>query len=590
MSARQVIGALFYLRATSLRNALIARFARLKQPKYLVGAIVGVVYFYWLIFSRGVFGRARQTAGLDETLPLAQMSTVVAIAALLVTILAALYWLWPRSRAALTFSQAEIAFLFPAPIDRKTLIHFRWINAQLRILFTSLLLALFSGAWSFVPGNAAVRIFGWWLLLSTLDLHAVGSSFALTRLLDRGMTSLRRSALTIAIAAVAIGGALLGSWRGLRPPEPGTLADPSAVFDYIGSLLATEPLAWLLAPARWAVQPLLAHDWRAFVAALGPALALYALHYLWVLRSEVSFEEASVAKAEKVAARRTALLRDGNVRFGGERKARPPPFALAGKGRPEIAFLWKNLLASASYLQRPRVALVAVAVIVVGSFGIRMLDLPPLPVVVGFISIMCAGYTLVFGPMLARQDLRHDLPNADILKTYPLPGWQIVLGEVLAPITIVTVLVWLELLAAALNVQLPRGEALPAGMRASVALGLAVLVPFLTAIMLLVMNAAVLLFPAWVPQGAGRARGIDVMGQRLLFVAGLFLTMTAALLPAAIAAAALFFMTLWLIGPIAAGALGVLAALVALGTEIALVISWLGKLFERFDLSAELKP
>ncbi len=35
MSTSQVIGALFYLRATSLRNAVIARIARLKQPKYL---------------------------------------------------------------------------------------------------------------------------------------------------------------------------------------------------------------------------------------------------------------------------------------------------------------------------------------------------------------------------------------------------------------------------------------------------------------------------------------------------------------------------------------------------------------------------
>lgn len=586
-----MIAALCYLRVTSLRNAVIARFARLKQPKYLVGGIVGVGYFYWLLFGRGMFGRAPRMSGPAEALPLERLPTVVAIVALLVTILAALYWLWPRSRASLTFSEAEIAFLFPAPIGRKTLIHFRWINTQLRILFTSLLLALFSASWSFVPGNAAVRIAGFWLLLSTLDLHAVGSSFALTRLLDRGMTSLRRSALTLAIAAAAVGAALLGSWRGLRPPAPGTLTDPLAVFDYVGSVLTTEPLAWLLAPARWAVQPLLSYDFHSFIVALGPALLLYAAHYVWVLRSEVSFEEASVARAEKRAARRDTILREGTVRFGGERKARPGPFKLARAGRPEIAFLWKNLLASASYLQRPRIAIIAVAFIVIGSFWLRQLGIPPLPVVVGVVSLMCAGYTLVFGPMLARQDLRHDLPNADILKTYPLPGWQIVLGEVLAPIVVVTVLVWLQLLAAALNFEMsPRATALPLGTRTTVALGCAALVPFVTAIMVLVMNAAVLLFPAWVPQGAARARGIDVMGQRLFFVAGLFLTMTAALLPAAIVAGAVFFMTLWFVGPIAAGALGGLTALIALGTEIALVIAWLGQRFERFDLSAELKP
>ena len=173
MRAGNAIGALFYLRATSLRNAAVARFARLKQPKYLVGAAIGVAYVYWVVFGRASFNRASSTADLAETFPLERLPTVAAIAALLITMLAALYWLWPRSRAALTFSEAEIAFLFPAPIGRKTLIHFRWFNVQLRILFTSLLLALFSARWSFVPGDAPMRIIGWWLVLSTLDLHAV---------------------------------------------------------------------------------------------------------------------------------------------------------------------------------------------------------------------------------------------------------------------------------------------------------------------------------------------------------------------------------------------------------------------------------
>ena len=184
--------------------------------------------------------------------------------------------------------------------------------------------------------------------------------------------------------------------------------------------------------------------------------------------------------------------------------------------------------------------------------------------------------------MVARQDLRHDLPNADILKTYPLPGWQIVLGEMLAPIAVVTVLdLAARCLTAVLNFDLPPGEVavFPLGMRAAAAIGLGLLVPFFCAILVLVMNAAVLLFPAWAPQGVARARGIDVMGQRLFFVAGLFLTMAACAAAGRDRRSAVFFMTLWLIGPIAAGALGVLAALIVLGAEIALVIFLLGKRF-----------
>ncbi|RFC43616.1 MAG: hypothetical protein DUW69_002173, partial [Verrucomicrobia bacterium] len=36
-----MLGALFYLRLTSLKNVVLSRVRRLKQPKYLVGAIVG---------------------------------------------------------------------------------------------------------------------------------------------------------------------------------------------------------------------------------------------------------------------------------------------------------------------------------------------------------------------------------------------------------------------------------------------------------------------------------------------------------------------------------------------------------------------
>jgi len=54
--------------------------------------------------------------------------------------------------------------------------------------------------------------------------------------------------------------------------------------------------------------------------------------------------------------------------------------------------------------------------------------------------------TVLLGPQVARLDLRMDLANADILKTYPLRGWQIVLGEVLTPVAILSVVFWLELL------------------------------------------------------------------------------------------------------------------------------------------------
>jgi hypothetical protein len=583
------IRALLYLRVMSLKNVAISRFQRLKQPKYLIGAVIGVAYIYSFFFRRIGGNRAGDVNGLADAFPIERLSAVASLGALAFMIFVAFYWLWPRERAALAFSEAEIAMLFPAPIHRKTLIHYRWINTQLRILFTSLILTLVSSGWSFLLGDAWIRLVGWWLLLSTLDLHGVGSSFTITRLLDRGVTSLRRRLLTFVGAAVVVGAACVWTWRTSRAPLPLEFVDFRTVLDYVGSLLSTGALSWLLLPARWVVAPLLAVDARSFLLALGPALLVYAAHYAWVLSSEVAFEEASIAKAQKRAARLSAM-RAGNWRFGKtERKARNAPFVLSKSARPELAFLWKNLLSSAGYL-RPRTALIAAAIIVIGSSVAASADLDVLRNVVAVMAMACAGYTLAFGPMLARQDLRHDLPNADVLKTYPLRGWQIVLGEWLTPVAIITGLLWLLLLTAALNFNADEVPWLTTGVRVAAALGAALLAPLLCALMVLLLNAAAVLFPAWVQMGGGRPGGIDVFGQRILFVGALFFVLALALLPAFIVAGVTLFIVQYLAGLTLAMVAAVISAFAILGTEIAVGTRWLGQRFERFDLSAELRP
>jgi hypothetical protein len=185
--------------------------------------------------------------------------------------------------------------------------------------------------------------------------------------------------------------------------------------------------------------------------------------------------------------------------------------------------------------------------------------------------------------------LRLDLPNADVLKTYPLRGWQIVLGEWLAPVAIISVLLWLLLLVAALNLNTDEAW-LPMSLRVAAALGVALLAPFLCALMVLLLNAAAVLFPAWVRVGGPRPGGIDVLGQGILFLGALFFVLVLALLPAVIVAGVTFFVVQWLVGFLVAGAAALIVVLVILGTEIAIGTRWLGKRFESFDLSAELRP
>jgi hypothetical protein len=52
----------------------------------------------------------------------------------------------------------------------------------------------------------------------------------------------------------------------------------------------------------------------------------------------------------------------------------------------------------------------------------------------------------------------------------------------------------------------------------------------------------------------------------------------------------MFFATLWIVGAPIAAALGAAAALAVLCVEVGLGVVFIGRRFERFDLSAELRP
>ena len=97
-----MITALLYLQYQSTRNRLVARFKRLKQPKYLVTLIVGVLYFYFVFHVNRRPG-ARGGAATTETLALLE-----SVAALVLLVIVLLIWLIPNKRAALIFTSGAL--------------------------------------------------------------------------------------------------------------------------------------------------------------------------------------------------------------------------------------------------------------------------------------------------------------------------------------------------------------------------------------------------------------------------------------------------------------------------------------------------
>ena len=585
-----MIRAYLYLQGMSLRNALAQRLSRLKQPKYLFGAIAGAAYFY-LVFFRHAFRSDGRSGGAAQLpgLPVELAPLLLSLGALALLIVVVLAWIVPTSRAALQFTEAEVAFLFPAPVTRRMLIHFKLLRSQLGILISAFFLSLVFRRASFLGGSQLLHAAGWWLILSTLNLHFIGASFARESLLNLGVNPLRRRALVLGV----VSGVALGCWWWLRRsvalPTAADLAGPTSMLRYVGGVLGSPPVSWVLLPFQAVAGPFFAVDTAGFFRALAPAAVILAAHYFWVVRSDVSFEEASI----DVARRRTekvAALRSGNWRARQRpTKPRPVPFALAGKGFPPIAFLWKNLLAHGPFF-RLRTWLIACAIIVAGTNWMaadpaRLTVLQP----IGMMALFFGGWLFLAGPMFMRREIRQTLTHLDILKAYPLRGWQIVLGELLSPMTLMTFLQWLLLLLVALTVGRTSGAVwLTVGNTVVGALGIVLVAPPLCGLMLCIPYAGVLFFPAWAEAPAGQGGGIEVLGQRLIFFAGYLVVLVVALLPAVGLGAVAFLIGQWLANVPVALVLTALVAGAVLAAELTAAVWWLGERLERFDVAQEL--
>ncbi len=597
-----MLRALLYLRLASFGNWGRSRIRRLREPKYLAGATVGIAYFYLFFFHRlgappprhlPAGFAASGAAGSAGMLPVDWLPAAAGIGALGLFVACVLMWLLPRGSAALGFSEAEIAFLFPAPVTRRGLIHFRLLSTQFKSLFGAFVMMLFSNRWTFLGGNAFTQAVGWWFIFSALNLHFTGSGFSLTRLAEAGVGRWRRRFWVAGGLLLLVGftWARLPAAHRLPPP----LADDLTLRPFAGwvaMVAGVEPLRWVLWPVEVILRPFLALDLRMFLGALAPAFAVLTLLYLWVLNSAVSFEDATIEHARK-RSERLAAWKTGESRRGiGMIKGRGAPFRLLATGRPEIAFLWKNLLSTWPYFN---LRVLAGSVVLIFGLWAWIQGRPEwrglLPVA-GAIAIVFGCYTLIIGPQFARQDIRSDLANSDIIKIYPLAGWQVVLGQLLAPTAILTGVAWLCVLIAALTFH-PSSPALgwlTPQVRIVAALGVAAVIPPLSALQLLVPNAAALLFPGWSQSSRMRGGGVEVLGQRMIFFFAQLLMMLVALIPAMAFATALFFIGHWLAGPIPALLLAVGVVVAVLAAQVAFGVWLLGRRFERLDLSSELKP
>jgi hypothetical protein len=518
-------GAFVYLTVRGLVNRVRVRVRRLREPRYLIGLAVGILYFYFFIFRRPGGGRGHAaTVGLASLAGSA--GPLIAVGSLILLVLVAMAWVWPSSSKAIVFTRAEVQFLFAAPLTRRQLLHYKLIRSQTASLLSSLILTVF-----FRPGTfmtAWTVITGMWLLFGVLNLHLTGVALARASLAQHGVSGLRRQWLptTVIVAALGVTGmALVRDGAQLTTLETG-----KQVFTELGRILTTGAAGWALWPTRAVVQLPLATSSAEYWRALPGALALLALNYIWVMRSDAAFEEASAEQSEKMAQGRMAPRRARVT-------ALSTPFSLAPRGPAEIAILWKNLIllgryASLRTMWRVVPMVIAFAVFASGSHRSGLVSM------LSMLALGGVALVVLLGPQIVRNDLRQDLGHIALLKTWPVRSAALIRGELLAPAAVLTGLAWIFVTASVLLMTRVPSNAAGLAMvvlnRVSYGIAALLLAPPIIVVQLIVQNSVAVLFPAWVVIGASRSRGVEVMGQRMLMLAGIWLTLLISIVPAAL--------------------------------------------------------
>jgi hypothetical protein len=332
------------------------------------------------------------------------------------------------------------------------------------------------------------------------------------------------------------------------------------------------------------VDPFLARTPRELLTALPAGLLVFGLHVWWVVGSSLAFEESATEHAQRTAKRITALRAGRGWTEPRTSRSRPlTSAALNPAGSAAGAIIWKNRLGIKREFTVRSLVIVGIAT-VIGVISLRGPHLTTTALLGAFL-LFAAGMVTLLGPLALRFDLRRDLEMLEVLKTYPVRGRTVVMGEVGALLLVLSVVAG-GLTTAAFLLTLTERSLPPLGDRLAILVTALAGIPAVIAVFLLVQNTSVLMFPAWITVGPQRAVGLEATGQRLILTIGSLLALVVALVPAALLFVLVMVVTEALVGGPWSVALGAMGGAAAVGGECWVAIQLLGGVYDRMDPSS----
>ncbi|MBN1422322.1 MAG: hypothetical protein JXP34_26340 [Planctomycetes bacterium] len=394
---------LFYLIGLNLRarvRRILRGFRGIKGIALLV-VLLGFIAFV----AVGQFA-ARSVHAPPSAAPAAPPRTG-ALVILIFTLMTALGGLNLRG---LYFSPAEVDFLFPAPVRRAQLVAYRIAGQLAPIPISSLLMAIFvlSYSGSFLSAWVGMVMYSAFLTVLQSTVSLVASTVA-ERLIRIG----RVAATVLGLAGVAAIAAIVA---GHSIPTP----------DGLAKILESDAARILLAPFDIFAKVFTADGVGALAARGGAAAGIVGLLIGLVFLLDIDYRDAAVETSRRVHARLRSIRR-GAPALPSLAKLRlrvPAPPRWGGIG----PLAWRQAIEATRNAPAVLFLIVLFAVIV--------------------LPIVARGRETLFGilfgaslvlPQWVPFDFRGDAGRMEMIKTLPVPGFVMALGQVLIPSLVVTV-------------------------------------------------------------------------------------------------------------------------------------------------------
>jgi hypothetical protein len=386
--------------------------------------------------------------------------------------------LFSSSDRAIYFTPAEIQFLFAGPFTRRQLLAYKLALTLMVSLPATLFMMVVirvEGAWA--PALVlGVLLLSTFMQLFTLVLGLLGSAVGAS-LFTRGRWLFGAVALALAALAVQQGAAAAGTYdarklgRALLETEAWQAAT-LPVRSFFDLMQARGPGVGLLVP-------------------LGLAVAINLAMVAVIFALDAHFLEASAAASARMYARLQRLRGKMASVEGGP----PQPAARARFGLPMPPYwggagpvFWRQLTTASRSLGR-----LLLLLFILGVAGSLMLvpmateddkSKRVADVIVPMLGGMAAWVT-IFLTALVPFDFRGDIDRIAALKALPVRAWRLAVGQLLAPVLLLSLMQWSAVAAVA---ALAPGYALAAGVAALY------VVPF-NFVLIALENLLFLLFP-----------------------------------------------------------------------------------------------